>query len=335
MLEEKPLLPIPFNEGLLPVSGGHQLYYAEYGNPKGRAIVLLHGGPGSNCKAKQATSYDLEKTHIIMFDQRGCGQSLPKAELKENTTQYLIEDIETLRQHVGLDSWVVMGNSWGSALALLYAESYPKKVEALILTAVFLGDAEESAAWLYGEDGAARFFPKEFADLKQKLPAAEQVSVIEGYKKRILSDLPKKERQDWAVALLNWEGNLCGMAYNMIADQDEQKQYDALKTPEEKQEAEDAFRDFALTHTTLQLHYEHNAFFIKKEQILGATSKIEHIPTLIVHGRYDTMCPVDGAYQLYQALPQSQLHIVPNAGHSSSEMQETFIAANRKFLVEL
>ncbi len=288
----------PYGKHAISVDEPHVLYVEESGNPKGLPVVFLHGGPGAGCSPSQRQFFDPEMYRIILFDQRGCGLSKPHAELGGNNTQALIADIEVIRNHLGIKNWVVFGGSWGSTLALLYAQAYPERVLALILRGIFLC-RQQDVDWFY-QHGAKRIFPDFWQDFIEPLTPLEQKHVIKSYYKRLSGD-DELARMAAAKAWSKWEARCASLQLN-----------------------NDMVSQMANPHTALSMariecHYFINDSFIKQNQILDSIDSIQHIPAMIVHGRYDMVCPVDQAYALKQAWPDADLKIVSDSGHSAFE----------------
>lgn len=293
--------PEAFNQGYLKVSDKHSVWYGEFGNPDGRAVVVLHGGPGGRSKAKHLAMYDLNKQRVIQFDQRGCGLSMPQGEIHENTADDLVADMEKLRKHLNIEKWIVSGGSWGSTLALLYSEAYPSRVEALFLRGVFLA-RDIDADWLRLETGAARVFP----DLWERRDAlmAEFGTKPETAAKVFLDKLKHgtdEEKRQITVGVSGWEVNMLALEVDI--------NYESVEDVTQEEMAE----------VTVFLHYDAHDYFLEKNQILNAVEKIIHIPTMIIHGRYDMVCPLDQAFALHQALPESVLEIPNFDGHKISK----------------
>jgi len=291
----------PFASGYLPVSGRHQIYYEQAGNPEGQPVVFLHGGPGGAIKPYHRQYFDPERYHIILFDQRGCGKSLPYADLEENTTQELAADIEKLRRHVGVEKWHVFGGSWGSTLALFYAIEYSERVTGLILRGIFLG-RQADVDWSFRQ-GVDAFFPQEYeaylAPLSEKDRA--ELNVINGYY-RLLTSPDRQIREQAAKAWSSWEGSLITLL------------------PDPVVAAEFSAPELAVSLARLECHYFINHLFLPEDNyILTNANKIAHIPTIIVHGRYDMDCRLSGAYELHRSLPRSELRIIEASGHSAGE----------------
>jgi proline iminopeptidase len=290
----------PYNRGLLPVSSLHKLYFEEIGNSQGTPIVFLHGGPGGGINTYVRRFFNPQYYRAILFDQRGSGQSLPYACIEENTTQDLIDDLERLRIHLGISSWVVMGGSWGSTLALLYAIHHPDRVRALILRGVFLARPKE-INWLYGPDGAARIYPKDYTYFVKDFSEEEQQDIIQSYHKRLTS----KSTEIQLRALNDWNRWEMGIS-----------QLIPVEAPEDFHNT----REEGLAISRIEAHYFiNNSFLSTDNYILEQSHIIQNIPCEIIQGRYDIVCPPQSAYELHQVLNKSNLHIVPDAGHSSIE----------------
>ena len=289
----------PYRTDFLRVSSIHQLYFEEVGNPVGTPVVFLHGGPGGGITPYVRRFFDPNHYRAILFDQRGAGKSLPYASIDENTTQDLIEDLERLRKHLNIDSWVVIGGSWGSTLAILYAIHHPHSVRALILRGVFLARPQE-IAWLYGPNGAARIFPKDYEYFVAKFSIEERKNLIKSYLKRLTAaeDQQQQALNDWN----RWEMGIS----QLIPEFSPEEFHNTLEE--------------GLAIARIEAHYfDNNSFLNSNNFILENTHVIQHIPCEIIQGRYDIVCPVQSAHDLHAQLPLSKLHIVPDAGHSSLE----------------
>jgi proline iminopeptidase len=288
-----------FDDGMLEVSPLHTIYYEQSGNPRGKPVVFLHGGPGGGTSPTQRRFFDPERYRVILFDQRGCGLSTPHACLEENTTWDLVDDIERLRRHLEIDAWQVFGGSWGSTLALAYAQKFPHRVRELVLRGIFLLRREE-LRWFY-QDGASAIFPEVWEAYKAVIPKAEQGDFLTAYYRRLTDDNPEI-RQEAARAWSTWEGSTSFL----------------YTSPENiKSVAEDAF---SLAFARIECHYFVNGgFFERENQLLEDVDKIRDIPTVIVQGRYDVVCPMQTAWALHKAWPEADFRIVPTAGHSSFE----------------
>jgi proline iminopeptidase len=289
----------PYRTGRLKVSDLHEIYFEEVGNPKGKPILFIHGGPGGGIDAGHRQYYDPSHYRIILFDQRGAGQSTPHAELYENTTWHLIDDIEKLRTHLSIENWIVFGGSWGSTLALLYAETHPARVKGLILRGIFLCRKQE-INWFY-QTGASRIFPDAWEHYWNHIPAEERHDMVQAYYRR-LTDKDAQVRLAAAKPWSVWEGSTSRLLpdHNMTAGFSED--------------------EFALAFARIECHYFINGIWMRNDnQILEDVYKIRHIPTEIVHGRYDVVCPVENAWDLKRAFPEATLHITPDAGHAAKE----------------
>ena len=291
----------PFDRGRLRVSAVHELYYEQCGNPKGRPVVFLHGGPGAGLVPDYRRFFDPEAYRVILFDQRGSGQSVPHASLDDNTTWHLVADIEQIREHCGVDQWLVFGGSWGSTLALAYAETHPQRVSGLVLRGIFLGRQNE-ARWFYEDSqGASAIFPDNWEDFLRVIPEAERGDMIGAYYRRLTSP-DESTRQEAARAWSIWESS----ALRLLPDQE---LIDEFSEPEK-----------AVALARIECHYFTNdCFFETDNHLLEHVDRIRHIPAVIVHGRYDIICPLMSAWDLHRAWPEATLNIIPDAGHSTSE----------------
>lgn len=288
----------PYKRHQLKVSERHELYVDEAGNPNGISVLFIHGGPGAACDASSRRFYDPSTYHIVTYDQRGCGRSTPHCELEGNDTPALIEDIEAIRQHLGVEQWVLFGGSWGSTLSLLYAQAYPQHVRAMVLRGVFLCRQAE-LDWLY-RDGANRVFPDHWVEFVRSIPEVERDDLIKAYHDRLLGD-DELARMSAAKSWSAWEGNCSKL-----------------------RPSADAMAKFTKPHNALALsrietHFFLNNGFIAENQILESMDAIKDIPGRIIHGRYDMICPLTNAVELHNTWPASELHIVRDAGHSASE----------------
>lgn len=303
----------PYATGTLKVSDLHTLYYEEVGNPNGKPIVFLHGGPGGGIDPIHRRFFDPEKWRLVLFDQRGCGRSVPHAELRENTTWHLVSDIEQLRQHLGIDRWVVFGGSWGSTLSLAYSQTHPEACKGLVLRGIFLLRQKE-LLWFY-QEGASYFFPDAWEDYLKPIPAAERHDLIAAYYKRLTSDDPET-RQQAARAWSVWEASTS----KLLPDVGLQQRFGQS--------------EFADAFARIECHYFVNkGFFEQETQLLDQCDRIRHLPIVIVQGRYDVVCPPMSAWDLHRALPESQLMVIPDAGHSMTEpgIQDALIEASDRF----
>ncbi|MHC9084782.1 prolyl aminopeptidase [Luteimonas sp. RIT-PG2_3] len=289
----------PFDTGSLHVDGRHVLYYEQCGNPNGKPVVLLHGGPGGGCNAKMRRFHDPSKYRIVLFDQRGSGRSTPHADLEDNTTWHLVADIEQLREKLGIEAWQVFGGSWGSTLALAYAQAHPRRVTELVLRGIFMLRRWE-LEWFY-QEGASRLFPDAWEHYIAAIPESERGDLIAAFHKRLTSD-DEATRLDAARAWSVWEGATSFLR----VDEDFVSGH------------EDA--EFALAFARIENHYFVNAgFFEVDDQLLRDAYRIVDIPGVIVHGRYDVVCPIANAWDLHKVWPKAQLVISPTSGHSAFE----------------
>lgn len=289
----------PFNKGMLKVSDIHTLYWEECGNPQGRPVVFLHGGPGGGVHPEQRRFFDPAVYRIIMFDQRGSGQSTPCAELRENTTWDLVKDTEALREMLKIEKWVVFGGSWGSTLALTYAITHPERVKALVLRGIFLCRPSE-IKWFY-QEGASQIFPDVWDEYLKPIPANERHDMVTAYYKRLTHE-NSEVRLEAAKAWSKWEA----ATSRLIMDP---KAVDEFDDPE-----------YALSFARIECHYfTNNAFFKTNNWILENVDKIRHIPGVIVQGRYDVVCPATSAWELHKAWPEAKFTIIPDSGHAASE----------------
>lgn len=298
----------PFDSGMLPVSDRHTLYFEQCGNPDGKPVVVLHGGPGGGCSAKMRRFHDPKRYRIILFDQRGAGRSTPHADLVDNTTWHLVADIETLRVHLSIDQWQVFGGSWGSTLALAYAQTHPRRVTELVVRGIFMLRRWE-LEWFY-QEGASRLFPDAWKRYLAAIPAVEHGDLISAYHRRLTSD-DSTTRLAAARAWSVWEAST------------------SLLHPDTSfiNAHEDA--EFALAFARIEAHYFVNGGFMEVEdQLLRDAHKLAAIPGTIVHGRYDVVCPVQSAFDLHDMWPQAELVVVGDAGHSAFE------AGNASALIE-
>lgn len=290
----------PFKMEWLDVGDGHSVYVEQSGNPAGVPILFVHGGPGGGTSPIQRRFFNPQKYRIILFDQRGCGKSQPHAELQNNTTHDLVADMEFIRTYLEVDRWGLFGGSWGSTLALLYAQQYPQRVRSLILRGIFLMRQKE-LDWFY-KDGASRVFPEAWSRFSGQVPEAERSNLIEAYYKRLTEPAFDKERLTFAREWSLWEGSTVTLV------------------PDEEQRAHSVDPVFALAFARIEAHYFLNKGFLDDDnQILRDAGKLIDIPTTIIQGRYDTVCPPVSAWELSKAMPWAKLKMVPVAGHSAFE----------------
>lgn len=285
--------------GQLQVSQQHAIYWEESGNPNGKPVVFVHGGPGGGVSPATRGFFNPEKYRIIQFDQRGCGKSTPHACLENNTTWDLIDDMERIREMLDIEQWQVFGGSWGSTLALAYAQKHPQRVTELLLRGIFLLRDKE-LQWFY-QEGASRLFPDAWAAYRDFIPESERHDMMAAYQKRLLSEdesVRLEAAKRWSV----WEGSTCHM-------------FPDLSHIEETAEPE-----FALAFARIENHYFMNkGFFDTENQLIENVDKIRHIPTVIIQGRYDVVCPMDTAWELHRAFPEADFQVIADAGHSAFE----------------
>ncbi|GIX35224.1 MAG: proline iminopeptidase [Lysobacteraceae bacterium] len=293
----------PFDRGRLQVSERHSLYYEQCGRPDGKPVVMVHGGPGGGCSDGMRRFHDPQRYRIILFDQRGAGRSTPHADLVDNTTWHLVADMERLREHLGIARWQVFGGSWGSTLALAYAQRHPERVTELVLRGIFMLRRWE-LLWFY-QEGASRLFPDAWEHYLEPIPVVERGDLISAYYRRLTSEdaeVRLRAARAWSV----WEA-----ATSFL------RQDPAFMAAHEA----DAF---ALAFARIESHYfVHGGFFEVEDQLLRDVPRIRHIPATIVHGRYDVVCPLQNAWDLHRAWPEARLEIVPDAGHSAFEPGNT------------
>lgn len=288
-----------YASGYLEVSDRHTLYYEQCGNPDGKPVVFLHGGPGGAAGPQNRRFFDPEAYRIILFDQRGCGRSTPHADLVANTTWHLVADIERLREQLGIERWQVFGGSWGSTLALAYAETHPERVTELVLRGIYMLRRRE-LEWFY-QQGADMLFPDAWEAFETAIPEVERGDMMSAYYRRLTSEdaaVRIAAARAWSV----WEGSTCFL-YQDAAHM-----------------AEVAEDDFALAFSRLECHYFVNGgFFEHEDQLLRDVERIRDIPAVIVQGRYDVICPMRSAWDLHRAWPEADLRVTPDSGHSAFE----------------
>lgn len=288
----------PYETGLLSVGDGHSVYYERSGKAGGKPAVFLHGGPGGGCSPEHRRLFNPDIYDILLFDQRGCGRSTPHAELEANTTWHLVADIERLRELIGVEQWLVLGGSWGSTLALAYAETHPDRVSALILRGVFTVTKAE-LIWYY-QFGVSEIFPDKWEKFVAPIPEDERADMITAYRSRLTGDdaaIQLEAARAWSV----WEADtitLLPSAALAESHNDEQ---------------------FAIAFARIENHFFFHGAWLEENQLLRDAGKLNGIPGAIVHGRYDMPCAVRHAYELHKAWPAAELHIVEGAGHAFSE----------------
>ncbi|NEO17429.1 MULTISPECIES: prolyl aminopeptidase [unclassified Moorena] len=304
----------PYKQQTLTVSNLHTIYFEESGNPQGQPVVVLHGGPGGGSQPVYRQYFDPQKWRIVMFDQRGCGKSIPHAELDQNTTWDLVSDIEKLRVKLGIEQWVVFGGSWGSTLSLAYCQTHPERCLGLILRGIFMLRQKE-IRWFY-QEGASYIFPDSWEDYIKPIPEAERYDLISAYYRRLTSPDPQT-RNSAARAWSIWEASTSKL----------------FQDPTLIQKFGEG--EFADAFARIECHYFVNkGFFEPEDQLLKNVDRIKSIPGVIVQGRYDVVCPMVSAWELHRAWPEAELIVVPDSGHSMAEpgIRSALIEATDKFL---
>lgn len=306
----------PFNIQQIDVEEPHRLYLEQSGTESGIPVIFLHGGPGSGCDPVHRRFFDPEKYHIILFDQRGAGKSEPHACLEKNTTQTLVDDLETIRKHLKIKKWLVFGGSWGSTLALIYAQTFPQHTLGLILRGTFLA-REKDLYWLY-QDGASRIYPDYWEDFVQPIPESERDNIVKAYYQRLTGG-DEIARMSAAKSWSIWEGRIATLL-------------GSHKTVEHMSEPR-----IALALARIETHYFINHCFLSPNQILENAPSLKDIPGVIIHGRYDMICPLENALTLYHHWPQAELQIIREAGHSATEpaIVDALIRATKNMALRL
>jgi len=313
-----PLYPSikPYQTINLPVDEQHTLYIEESGNHEGIPVLFIHGGPGAGCSKEDRRFFDPEKYRIVLFDQRGSGRSTPHAELENNTTQDLIDDIERIRQHLAINQWVLFGGSWGSTLSLLYAQQHSSRVLGMVLRGIFLC-RQQDIDWFY-QQGASLVFPDYWQEFVDLIPASERGDMVSAYHKLLTgeNELAKMNAaKHWSL----WEGRCATLRPNP--------------------DVVDTFSNIhlALSLARIEAHYFVNKSFIAENQILDNMDALAGIPATIVHGRYDMICPLDNAVSIHRAWPDAELHIIREAGHASRDpgIVDALVRATDEMALEL
>ncbi len=288
----------PYARHDLAVDDIHTLYVDESGSPEGLPVVFIHGGPGSGCDAQSRCYFDPNLYRIVTFDQRGCGRSTPRANLENNTTWDLVADLERIREHLGIDKWVLFGGSWGSTLALAYAQTHPERVHGLIVRGIFLARPQD-IHWFY-QEGASRLFPDYWQDYSRRSRRTNATIWFSGLSQA--SDRQRPDRPDARGQSLVWLG----------------RPHAGLRpSPQRVERFSEPQR--ALSIARIECHYFTNNSFLEPNQLIRDMHKIAHLPGVIIHGRYDMICPLDNAWELHQAWPNSELQVIREAGHAASE----------------
>ena len=303
----------PYASGRLAVSGTHEIYFEQCGNPDGKPVLMVHGGPGGGSNASMRRYHDPARYRIILFDQRGCGRSTPHASLDDNTTWDLVADMERLRDHLGIGRWQLFGGSWGSTLSLAYAQTHPERVSEIVLRGIFTLRRSE-LAWFYEEGGCSWLYPEEFEAYAGVIPGDERSDMIAAYYRR-LTDPDPQVRLRAARAWSTWEGS----TLSLLPDRDRVAAF--------------AADQYALSIARIECHYfVHAGFFERDDQLIANAGRLAQIPGVIVQGRYDVVTPLRTAWQLARAWPEADFRIVPDAGHAMNEpgiVHELVSAAER------
>lgn len=305
----------PYKSQRMQADGIHNLYLEACGNPKGIPALFLHGGPGGGCTGSHRQYFDPEKYRIVLFDQRGCGRSTPHAELRENTTQGLIADIEAIRELLGIEQWMIFGGSWGSTLALAYAQAYPHCVSALVLRGIFLC-RDEDIRWFY-QFGCSEMFPDYWQDYLAPIAPEKHGNLLHAYHEVLTGDDEAKQLEA-AKAWSLWEARTA----TLLPDQNVRDYFGDAKV--------------ALGMARIECHYFMNQSFMQPNQLINNIDKIRHIPTVIVQGRYDVICPPRQAYTLAEAFPEAVFKLIADAGHAASEpgIVDALVNATDQFAVQ-
>ena len=288
----------PYRSGHLEVGDGHRVYWELCGNPEGKPAVFLHGGPGAGCSPDHRRQFDPERYNILLFDQRGCGRSTPHASLEANTTWHLVADMERLREMIGVERWLVFGGSWGSTLGLAYAERHPERVSALVVRGIFTCRRSE-IHWFY-QEGASWLFPDAWEGFLAPIPEEERGDLVTAYRRRLTGDDPAAALEA-AKAWSRWEAE----TITLLRDPSLAENYTG--------------DDFATAFARIENHYFVHDAWLDEGQLLRDAGRLAGIPGVIVQGRYDVCTPARTAWQLHQAWPEAEFHIVPDAGHAFNE----------------
>ena len=309
----------PFDSGFFQTTdgSGHELYWERIGNPNGIPVVFFHGGPGGGIQAAYRQFFDPEHYQVIMFDQRGAGKSKPHASLENNTTWHSVQDAEELREKFGIDKWIVFGGSWGATLSMVYAETHPERVTALVLRGLFMCRQQE-IQWFY-QSGASRLFPEAFEQYREFIPKDEQHDLVSAYYKRLTGDdeaIRLEAARRWSI----WEGSTS----QLVPEGD----------------FVDGFGDaqFALAFARIECHYFTNKIFLDSDSwILDNAYKLKEIPTTLIHGRYDVVCPIENAWDLKKKMPHLDLQIMSHSGHSTfePEIEQALLTIMEKLKTQL
>jgi proline iminopeptidase len=311
----RPLYPRiePYQTQMLRVSERHEIYLEECGNPDGKPVIFIHGGPGGGCAPDCRRLFDPAAYRIVLFDQRGCGRSRPHAELIDNTTWHLVADIEAIRENLGIDRWQVFGGSWGSTLGLAYAETHPERVTELILRGIFTLRRSE-LIWFY-QEGASNVFPDAWEKFLAPIPVDERGNLMEAYYKRLTGD-DEAARLEAAKAWSSWEGSSISLY------------------PDDSRVSAFGEDKYATAFARIECHYFVNSgFFEHDDQLIANVGRLRHIPGIIIQGRYDMCTPMRTAWDLHKAWPEADFHLIPDAGHAFTEpgIRDALVAATDHF----
>ena len=307
----------PYRRGRLRVSDLHEIYYEVCGNPEGKPVAVLHGGPGGGITPFLRRLHDPKLYRIILFDQRGCGQSTPNAELRENTTWHLVADMEALRSHLGIEKWQLLGGSWGSTLALAYAQKHTQRISELVLRGIFTVRQRE-IRWFY-QEGASALFPDVWESYVAPIPASEHDDLVAAYYKRLTGDNAREQKM-CARAWSQWEASTISLR------------------PDPKLISEFGADAFALAFARIECHYFINrGFFETDDQLLAGAVKLRGLPGIIIQGRYDMVTPAETAWALHRAWPEADFEIIPDAGHTATEpgIIDALIRATDRFAMRV
>jgi proline iminopeptidase len=298
----------PFNHFFLKTTHGHSIYVEQCGNPQGVPIIFLHGGPCSGCKPDHRRFFDPSYYHIILFDQRGCGRSLPFGELTHNTLPDLIADMERIRQHLALENWILFGGSWGVTLALAYAQKHVKQVQAMILRGSFLARLQDMK-WFLSNHGVSLIYPEAWQHLIDSIPAEHRTDDLVADLNTILWGNDELASRRVTKAWQAWGGQVAlGNAY---------QPYDSHLTEHD------------IKQVKMELHYARNHYFLAENELLTHCEKLQHLPVTIIHGQQDLVCPIEAGWQLHRVLPQANYVVLPNSGHiaQGEEMIDALVSA--------
>lgn len=304
----------PFHQFYLKTESNHCVYVEQSGNPQGVPVIFLHGGPCSGTKPHNRCFFNPEKYHIILMDQRGCGQSRPFGKLKNNTTQYLLDDMEQIRKQLKIEKWLLFGGSWGSTLTLLYAQQNRSKVLGMVIRGVFLA-RKKDMDWFVKKDGVARIYPEKWQQLLESIAQLSEIGVVDGLYQSIFSH--NKSIQDRVLrAWINWGGQL------------------ALQADFKEDETDSLITKTLLKQVRMELHYAKNDYFIIENEVIENCDALQHIPAIIVHGRHDLVCPIEAGLSLSQRLPHAEFKVLQRSGHiaGGEEMVNALVEATDKML---